>query len=1133
MSFAGGLILFGATQIMNVSADTMSPEQTVQENDSSVTQQDNNSKSEDVENSGSSTQQTNTQQESNNVTNVNSGQSNVSNKNNLQNQNVSINYKSNLNSSVAQASAQTPNQVSDQTQPVSDEENETNKSASEVYNLGSSSFYVDDNKVLHISGGEFTQDQYDSLYNKLNSNIQNYSGSMFRAAGDYDTVSFDSKLTAHGSLHNFFDSSSVKYFNNLENFDTSDVTDFSNFLARDTDIQSFDLGKLDTSSATSMKNMFSGCTSLKSVNTRNDAGKIIDTSKVTDFYGMFYNDPLLESLDLKDLNTSNGNDFTSMFSGDNAITSLDVSGFNTSKATLFTGMFGGVGSSVDGVADIKGLEDFDTSNVTDMSNMFSGVNFDPVGLQKWDTSKVKSMNGMFSSSKISGKLDLSNFVGDSLTSMNQMFSFADKLTEIDLSNLNTPVLADNDEKNPAIWSAFNGCSELQKVDLNKFDGKKISNYTNVFKDCSKLTTIIWPNLSTDSATSFNGMFDGDASLTENSLEFLKQFKTSNVSDFGSMFKGCSSIAEFPVVIQSWDMSSAQDLSSMFYNDISLSSLDLSNWMINDVKSLNNFLSECSSLSDLKLPILDEPKNSKIDMSSMIAGCDGVHTLDFSNFVIPVDTDRSGMLYGTDHLFKLVLNNKVNLNGSSLSYFDIYKGWKNVGNGTDEHPEANLTLHNGTEMMDTYSNNAGPDETWVIAEREFVDYRIEYVDYETKQDINEKYDYTGSYREGLQINIKTLQQRGINAPGYITSQQFDLNSDSPVYNETLPMFESPEAKNLVYQVRLKKYDPFVIEISDVPKAITLIINDPDSIKNNTVLQSLDNTRELDPDKTIITVSGQQIPETQMYIQLSLISRDPSMTPGKTIKNLVDDLIKYAGGEVTLDGSQVVTMPQNMAIDVVYKPNTGNNTTPNQPNNTNGSSVDRVVIPISQTSATFYDRPAVQLYDFDGNVISGKFLGTNTDWFNDEEMTLDGQKYYRVSTNEWVKDNDVYVYVEHISKVRTYKENKVQLKNAHLDNARVLEPSTDWKTDRYAMFNGQKYYRVSTNEFVPIDKVYEYQDSSNVIHSKRATPIFDERGRDVGRTLLSNKGYKTDKKVKINNETYYRVATNEFVKKSDII
>src|SRR5699024_10850354 len=115
------------------------------------------------------------------------------------------------------------------------------------------------------------------------------------------------------------------------------------------------------------------------------------------------------------------------------------------------------------------------------------------------------------------------------------------------------------------------------------------------------------------------------------------------------------------------------------------------------------------------------------------------------------------------------------------------------------------------MMSVYSNNAGPNDTWIIAEREFVDYRIEYVDYDTKQDINEKYDYTDSYREGLQINIKTLQQRGINAPGYITSQQFDLDSDAPVYNEILPMYGSPEAKNLVYQVRLKKYDPFLIKI----------------------------------------------------------------------------------------------------------------------------------------------------------------------------------------------------------------------------------------------------------------------------------------------------------------------------------
>lgn len=231
-------------------------------------------------------------------------------------------------------------------------------------------------------------------------------------------------------------------------------------------------------------------------------------------------------------------------------------------------------------------------------------------------------------------------------------------------------------------------------------------------------------------------------------------------------------------------------------------------------------------------------------------------------------------------------------------------------------------------------------------------------------------------------------------------------------------------------------------------IILRLNDPDAIKDNDVLNNLDNTKQLDPDKTTISSGSASMTENQLYDQLHL-------NYAKTLKSFIDDLLKY---DLAVDGE--VEVSGELDVNPSYLPDQ------NQPgNNDSGGTTDnKIVQNISQTIATFSDRPNVDLYDFNGNLISHKILGTNTDWQSDEEMSLNDINYYRVSEDEWVKASDVYVYVEDHTKVRTYKDSKAQLKNAHMDNTRTLDPSTDWKVDRYVMINGEKYYRVAVNEFV---------------------------------------------------------------------
>lgn len=777
-----------------------------------------------------------------------------------------------------------------------------------------------------------------------------------------------------------------------------------------------------------------------------------------------------------------------MFNGVQTLTKIDnLDNLDTSDVTDFSGMFSGCSNL--SYLDVSSL---DTSKATDMSSMFNSLGSDLAkvdleGLGKWNTSSVYTMSNMFASSQINGVLDLSNFTGDNLRSMNGMFTNSKSLTEVNLSHLNTPVLGDDTDRqinnNIALENAFSNCTELQKVDLSLFTGANVKSFSNLFSGDTKLSTIIMPKIDTSSATDLSSMFSRDQNLTSDTLDFLSKLNTSNVTNFNSMFNYCSS----------------------------LSTLDLSSWNANKATNFNSMFESCTNLVTLKLPQFDNSQNSdKLDLTRMIELCSNLNELDFTNFVVPENSERNSMLNGTNNLLKLVLNSKVNLDGTSLSYVNIYKGWYNVGNVTDEHPEGE-DLQDGNKMMSLYSNNSGPDDTWVIAERKFIPYTIKYVDYDTGEDLN--YDTESSGRELLNHTILTVPS--VSIPGYDVNTLY-YNGDEYVVGDSINVKKmpdyDPDASPLVFIIRIKKYENFVINIG-TQTSISLPIYNPSAV-NNLDLTNIDNTKKLDPDATTIDFSLGKFTLTYMNTRWS--------SPVDNTRDLVIASINLFGGygDSGIQGSGTIT------IDPVYIES------PTNPGSS-ASGEDRVVEDISQTISTFSDRADVQLYDFNGNAISGKRLASNTDWQNDEKMTLNGIEYYRVSTDEWVKASDVYVYVEHNTMLRTYKKEKVPVSNVHLENVGSLDPATDWKSDRYAIINGAQYYRVSTNAFVPLDKVYEYQDSTKIVHSERATAIYDERGNSVGHTLISDQDYKTDKTVNINGENYYRVSTNEFVKESNVL
>ena len=93
--------------------------------------------------------------------------------------------------------------------------------------------------------------------------------------------------------------------------------------------------------------------------------------------------------------------------------------------------------------EIRGLENFDTSNVISMSRMFLYCsNLTSLNVSNFNTSNVVDMGGMFNQLDSLKTIDLSNFDTSNVTNMYAMFAFNSKLKNLNLCSFNTRQVSD-------------------------------------------------------------------------------------------------------------------------------------------------------------------------------------------------------------------------------------------------------------------------------------------------------------------------------------------------------------------------------------------------------------------------------------------------------------------------------------------------------------------------------------------------------------------------------------------------------------------------------------------------------------------------------------------------------------------
>ena len=417
------------------------------------------------------------------------------------------------------------------------------------------------------------------------------------------------------------------------------VTDMSGMFEGRTSLKSLKgLENWNISSVTNMSGMFNQCASdpdfVREVQ-KNSQEKGFDISALSSWVKT-------ASKDSKARNVSNVTDMSNMFEGCTSLKSLKgLENWDVSNVRSMSGMFASVIKNqdqhdtlnpVDGyagemaIASVKPLSKWNVGNVINMNRMFEGCTSitDFTGLEGWDTKNVEEMIGMFEYCKsMSSLVFLEKWNVNNVKDMMVMFALCSNIGSTKgLGKWNVSNVKKMD-------GMFAYCSNLKNIkgldnwNTSNSSTSKLASTSRMFYNCGSLTSLDpLEKWNVGSVTDMSSMFNTCGSLT--SLDPLKDWDVSSVEKMSDMFSNCGSLTSLQP-LSSWNVGSVTDMSSMFSYCTNLSNLSgLEKWNVGSVENMSSMFNNCTNLSNLSGLEKWNVGNVK-NMSSMFSNCYFEHT----------------------------------------------------------------------------------------------------------------------------------------------------------------------------------------------------------------------------------------------------------------------------------------------------------------------------------------------------------------------------------------------------------------------------------------------------------------------------------------------------------------------------
>lgn len=420
--------------------------------------------------------------------------------------------------------------------------------------------------------------------------------------------------------------------------------------------------------------------------------------------------------------------------------------------------------------------------------------------------------------------------------------------------------------------------------------------------------------------------------------------------------------------------------------------------------------------------------SATDISEMFSGMSSLEYLDISSLDMTNVKNSSKMFEGTN-LKKVSLGSRNNFTKYDTLPAKENMIWLSVGKGTEQNPEGKLSiLPNDTSgnSLSKYYNGSGK-----IGHHEFV--------------------------------LKDMEKPGV------------LKIDTSIGNKTVIVSGKPDS---YVNVKLPVFGQYVPEQSEIsayirPDGTVTLLTDSIILYNYDSSIIEEGSKPTNPNPTTpvkpvnpskpsgsgngsSTHSKNKVIKTNVKISTNLGEIEVSVSGKANERKSVE--VPYREG-YTADKKTVTVLikPDRTATTAESVKYTKNNIQ---------------IVRNNSLLTTFIDKGNVILYHINGDKLtrSNRLLAPNTDWFSDQQVTIDDVTYLRVATNEWIKATNVYMYESSAQVVRTKGLTALVDTHGKQVKNRALYGETSWFTDRIVMINGKKYYRVATNELVSVNDVY---------------------------------------------------------------
>ena len=306
----------------------------------------------------------------------------------------------------------------------------------------------------------------------------------------------------------------------VTNFNTANVTSMRDMFCKCDKLTSLDVTNFNTAKVTDMANMFFGCKMLKEIYV---SDKFV-TDAVTNSYQMFaYCESLSGDIDWSDKATDKTYAKTDGgYFRDKAYDNRPFVKFADGTLTFRWGYKKTLGENEYELNSGKNQPKWNTHNRKISKVVFeaSFANARPTNSYAW----FKSFRNL---TQIAG---IENLNTENVKDMSDMFYICSGLISLDVTHFNTENVKD-------MSNMFYGCSGLISLDVTHFNTENVTSMRNMFYSCSSLTSLDVTNFNTANVTDMSNMFSNCRNLT--TIYVSDKFVINNKNY--SLFFGCEKL----------------------------------------------------------------------------------------------------------------------------------------------------------------------------------------------------------------------------------------------------------------------------------------------------------------------------------------------------------------------------------------------------------------------------------------------------------------------------------------------------------------------------------------------------------------------------------------------------------------